>query len=235
MVLKPGGLATACVGECYAAIDVSNFIGEFSHYHGGKNSVVIMWKKEAFLEDCGCPSYDAEEFTSCRRSDWHTTLLVDNVGDTHAYSMYGFDRWAELEYADQWQKNSDGSYSFGPYLTSNAEAWKDIKWFRKLQISENSVSLSDSVENHGNAEHVYTLLYNLAPEAVIENIGPAEWLIKKHNSICRMRLQSAEAPRAVRILELKNCQKRHPRKVFQLQIEFAPTKELNAVTQLYFE
>lgn len=233
-VLKPGGLAAGQLGDCYAAMDVSNFTGEFSHYHGGKNSVVVMWKKEAFIEECGCPSYDAEEFTSCRRSDWHTTLLVDNIGDTHAYSMYGFDRWPELDYADNWQQNPDSSCSFSSTLSSNNSSWQAIKWRRLLTLRTDGVQLLDTVENGTSATHIYTLLINLAPGVEIESISPTRWQLKKCGYTCSMELTCGTAPRSVRIREIKNCQQRFPRKMQQLQIEFSPSIALQSTLTLKF-
>lgn len=231
-VLKPGGLAVGCMGDCYAAMDVSNFIGEFSHYHGGKNSPVVLWKNEAFLEDAGCPSYDAPEFSSCRRSDWHTTLLVDNVGDTHAYSMYGFDRWAELEYDDRWQDHSDGSKSFVSTLTSNSEAWQDIKWQRKLTLSGKAVKLSDQVFS-GDRNHDYTLLFNLAPQVEISQLSENQWLLKKGPLQAKLTFCSAEKT-ASRIVTICNCQQREKRDAFQLQISVSNCKDFTAETALDF-
>ena len=234
IVLKPGGLAAGRVGNCYTAIDVSNFIGEFSHYHGGKNSPILMWQQEAFLEDCGCPSYDAEEFADCRRPDWHSTLLVDNIGDARAYSMYGFDRWAELEYADSWRKNPDRSYSFDSTLTSNNVKWNDIIWHRKFTLSAHGLQLDDTVRNSSGTKHTYTMLFTLAPGVSVETLSPVEWLLKKHNLSCRMSLQSAASIAEVRFREIKNCQQRTPRMTVQIQIEFAPALELQEVVRFQF-
>jgi len=235
IVLVPGGLAAGRIGNCYAAIDVSNFIGEFSHYHGGKNAPILMWRQEAFLEDCGCPSYDAEEFADCRRSDWHSTLLVDNIGDARAYSMYGFDRWAELEYADSWRKNPDRSYGFDSALTSNSAEWNGITWHRKFTLSAHGLQLNDTVRNRSGSLHAYTMLFTLAPGVSVETLSPGEWLLKKHDLTCRMSLRSAVGIAEVRFREIKNCQQRTPRATVQIQIEFVPALELRGVATFRFD
>lgn len=233
-VLKPGGLAVGNIGDCYAAMDVSNFIGEFSHYHGGKNSPVIMWKKEAFLEDAGCPSYDDADFSNCRRSDWHTTLLVDSVGDTHAYSMYGFDRWAELEYDDQWQENADQSWSFASTLTSNNDNWQDVKWQRKIVLSDHRATLVDKVDS-GNQTHVYTLLYTLAPGVEVNELQTnCRWQLKKGGLQAELRIDS-NSIKCSRLVEISNCQQRIARKALQLQVEFAMQADLDVVSNLIFK
>ena len=231
-VLKPGGIVAGQAGECYAAMDVSGFIGEFSHYHGGKNSPVVLWQREAFLEDPGCPSYDAPEFALCRRSDHHSTMLVDGSGDTHAYSMYGFDRWAELEYDDFWKDNGDGTKSFKSILTSNVEAWRGIRWERCLTIGERMVKLSDRAGGDGKT-HTYTLLFTLAPQVEISDLSERKWLLNKGGLRGVLRLDF-DGEIEVRKRTISNCQKRAVCEVWQLQIDLKNCSDMSSETVLQF-
>jgi len=231
-VLKPGGIASGRCGKCYASMDVSGFIGEFSHYHGGKNSPVILWQDEPFLEDPGCPSYDTPEFTLCRKSDVHSTLLVDGKGDTHAYSMYGFDRWAELEYDDFWLDNGDGTRSFNSVLTSNVEEWRGIRWRRCLTMGNSFVKLNDRVNGNGE-KHTYTLLFTLAPQVEISELSERRWLLCK-GELRGVLTLDFDGEIEVRSRKICNCQRRAVREAWQLQIDLKNSSDISSESVLQF-
>ena len=156
------------------------------------------------------------------------------MGDTHAYSMYGFDRWAELEYDDQWQENADQSWSFASTLTSNNDNWQNVKWQRKIVLSDHRATLVDKVDS-GNQTHVYTLLYTLAPGVEVNELQTnCSWQLKKGGLQAELRIDS-NSIKCSRLVEISNCQQRIARKALQLQVEFAMQADLDVVSNLIFK
>ena len=231
-VLNPGGLAVAHVGDCYAAIDASGFIGKFSHYHGGKNSPVVLYKGVPFLEEAGCPSYDTPEFADCKKALWHSSMLVDGEGDTHQFGLYGFDGWAELEYAQEWTQGADGAMRFAAKETSNVPAWAGVTWKRTVAATGSSVEFTDVVQ--ANKLHTYTLMFNFAPGAsVMPGKDASEWVIENGGVTARFLIAS-ETRFAAQLVTIGNCQQKACRKALQLNITFEPAATLNAVSRINF-
>ena len=233
-VLKPGGVAAARCGDCYAALDVSEFTGECSHYHGGKNSPVILWRGKAFLEETGCSHYDLPQFPRCKQSSWHSSLLVDGAGDAHAVGLYGFDGWATLSCDDAWREEPDGSRSISATETSNVPAWNGIVWRRRLTLDAAEIELSDHVDGDGK-RHDFTLLFVLAPEVVAER-GPreGEWLLTHGDCRCVLTFHG-DAPDAVGLKEIENCRRRRCRPASQLTVEFRQRQTLRVTAKMAFQ
>ncbi len=231
-VLPEGGLATGRCGNCYAALDVCCFVNRFSHYHGGKNAPVVLWKGMAFLEDAGCPSYDSLLFPLCKRSDRHSSLLVDDEGDSHAFGLYGFDGHAMLEFSSAWTRTQEGAMEFASTLTSTVPAWEGIRWTRTLALRPDGLRIRDRVEG-SLRPRTFTLVLMLAPE--VEVCGKtADWLLRHTGgTACRLAVNGAR-PDAVRIDTVENCRSGEPVPVKRMQLEFQDRTALESELVLTF-
>lgn len=228
-VVKPGGIAVGKLGESYVSMDVSSFIGEFSHYHGGKNSFVYLRKGIPFFEETGCPSYDHPEFPLCKRSDHHSSLLVDGAGDSHQFGLYGFDGWAELKYDESWQDQPQGR-SFTSALTSNVPEWKDVVWKRTLLLTEKSLRIIDSVK--AGISHDFTLIFCLAPEVTFSRNG-RNCQLTNHGITGYFTIENPDAILSENAIF--NCQLSEPRKASQIRAEFKQCRVFECVSVLCFE
>ena len=78
------------------------------------------------------------------------------------------------------------------------------------------------------------MFFSSVAQSCLTLCAPAGWLLKKGGLSCRMSLRSAAAVAGVRLRELRNCQRRTPRKALQLQIGFAPAPELRSTVRFLF-
>ena len=224
-VLNPGGVAVARRGKNFVAVDASGFIGKFSHYHGGKNSPVVFLDNEVFLEESGCPSYDKEEFLLCKKPLQHSTLLVDGIGDTHQFGLYGFDAWAELKHDNQWQLADDGSCSFSAIATSNAPEWAHVCWQRICCLSAEQVKFTDRITAAD--AHEYTLLFCLAPGVSVEPCSDG-WMLSKNSVQVLLKCSLGNG----KVTEIKNCQQHSVRTACQLQFSCCGQADTEIITEL---
>lgn len=229
-VIKPGGLAVASSGNIYVAVDVSSFTGEFSHYHGGKNSLVLLWNGIPFLEETGCPSYDRPEFPLCKRSDHHSTLLIDNTGDSHQFGLYGFDNWAETEYDDHWTESAGRRY-FSSVLTSNLPEWNGVSWKRTVGVHEKGIQITDQVRCDSKSHH-FRLLFCLAPDVTVIQNGQYFQLSCRGEN-CIFSIKNPDATLSLR--KIVNCQQPQPRNTLQIQADFGSGKTLECISEFSFE
>lgn len=153
--LLQGGLAVWRGKRLYAALDVSSFTGQFSHYHSGKNAIAIFVDGEPFLDDPGCCNYDDASFRTCKQAAVHSSMLVDNEPDGHSFSLYGWDSSPELELAP-WDGNS-----FSALLHSTTPAWQGVEWRRTMECSDDALTLTDNVT--ASAAHNYDFHFTMAP------------------------------------------------------------------------
>ena len=232
-VLQPGGMATGRCGDCYAAMDVSEFTGGCSHYHGGKNAPVVLWRGRAFLEEVGCPNYDLPQYQQCKQSSRHSSLLVDGAGDAHAFGLYGFDSWATLTYDNAWWEEPDGRKSINATETSNVPAWQGIVWQRRLTLGPSGIELNDRIDGDGN-HHDFTLLFVLTPEVAASRVTQTdEWVLVNgdYRGVLTFR---GDVPDTVRVETVEDCRQRECRPVRQLAVEFRQRRSLRVMTGLTF-
>ena len=154
-LLKDGGLAVFHGKKLYAALDWSRYIGKFSHYHAGKNALIVYLDGQPVMDDPGCCSYDNPRFRACKQGNVHSSLLVDDLPDAHSFSIYGFDHWPEIV-CDDW--NGD---RISAVLTSNRPEWRGVRWTRSLAPGDTSLTINDTVS--AETVHDYTFLFALAP------------------------------------------------------------------------
>ncbi len=221
-LLSPGGLAVGVASDCYAAFDVSDFTGKFSHYHGGKNALIAFFAGISFLDDSGCPNYDNPEFGPCKRSIRHSSLLVDGAGDAHTFGLYGFDAWPTVEYGP-WLPMPDGAQGITAELTSNAPEWQGVCWRRTFRVFPGMIALDDEIR--AAASHRYTLLFNLAPGVVVEPLAEGGFRLGKDKVTVRMEWRS-DAGIRWRAVPALNCQTRDFRPTIQLQAESGRSETL---------
>ncbi len=154
-----GGLAVWRGKRLYAALDVSSFTGQFSHYHGGKNALMLFVDGEAFLDDPGCCNYDDSSFRTCKQATAHSSMMVDDTPDAHSFSLYGWDSYPEF-LLKPWDGNR-----FQAVMHSTTPEWKDVEWSREIVCEEDALTLNDVVS--APLEHVYELHFTLAPGIAI--------------------------------------------------------------------
>ena len=209
-LLKQGGLAVFNGEKFYAALDVSNYTGKFSHYHGGKNALILYCGGEAFIDDPGCCNYDDPRFRACKQGGAHSSLLVDDCPDAHSFSVYGFDQYPELEFGD-WDQNE-----FSARETSNVPAWKGVVFQRTLECNDKGVVLKDKVT--ADAEHRYTLLFTLAPGIKVDVLDRGRLLLLGRKNKLQMRLSDASCK--LTLIPAANYQSDPFKETMQLQFEF---------------
>lgn len=149
----------------YCLLDASTFCGEFSHYHGGKNSLVLWHNGQPFFADCGCCSYDDPHFSECKSAANHGSLLVDGQGDSTLEGTYHWTAWA-CPVCEPWQDVQDTSCITG-ILTSNARCWEGVTWRRTVQIEEcGMMTIVDDIDVQRQA--ILTFVFSLHPDVIVE-------------------------------------------------------------------
>ena len=167
--LKDGGLAVFRGKRLYAALDCSAYTGEFSHYHAGKNALVVYAGRQAVIDDPGCCDYDDPRFRGCKQGDVHSSLLVDGISDGRSFSIYGFDCWPSVR-GMGWSGGRCVSTE-----TSSRPEWCGVRWRRRLDCRDAALTVTDTVS--GGAEHEYTFHFVLAPEVAAELQSASELLL----------------------------------------------------------
>ncbi|MBO4512055.1 MAG: heparinase II/III family protein [Victivallales bacterium] len=214
-LLKQGGLAVFNGEIFYAALDVSNYTGMFSHYHGGKNALVLYCGGEAFIDDPGCCNYDDPRFRACKQGEVHSSLLVDDCPDAHSFSVYGFDAYPELEFGD-WSQNV-----FSAKESSNVPAWDGVIFQRTMECGDECIILKDNVS--APAKHKYTLLFILAPGIKATFFSSDKILLAGKKHTLQMEIS---APAALSILPTASYQSDPSKEILQLQLAFEPSASL---------
>lgn len=160
----------------YLLFDASIFTGSFSHYHGGKNAFTYWVKRKAFFIDNGCCSYDKETFASFKKSEMHSSLLIDGFGDSILNGTYNWKTWVSC-ICSGWEKTAADKYSLESVLSSSTPAWKGIKWKRKMSLpSAEKLVITDEVESSDN--HEFCFIYNLHPDVDITKSGTDKFILQ---------------------------------------------------------
>ncbi len=220
-ILEYGGLAVWRSEGFYAALDVSDFTGEFSHYHGGKNALVLFKGKEALLDDPGCCNYDDPRFRQCKQADCHSSLLVDNAPDSHNYSLYGFDTHSTMQFG-AWQGDA-----FQSRMTSTTSEWSDVAWTRSIQCAVDRVELTDTIV--AGKPHDYSLQFTLAPEVRAAVKNNSQVILYKRDMNIVMKL-SADAPFELSVIPGENFQTDPALPIQQLRVVFKGVQNLRLTT-----
>ncbi len=160
-VFPRAGLASYRDENWYLMLDASAFPGQFSHYHGGKNSLILWRDGLPFFADCGCCSYDDEMFGAYKSSASHGSLLLDGGGDSVLEGTYKWNAWAAPE-CETWREENDG-FAISSRLTSNAPTWKGVEWERNILVEKSGgIRVCDRL--HGQEMKKTTFLFSLHPE-----------------------------------------------------------------------
>ena len=217
-LLDQGGLAVFRGAKFYAAMDVSNFTGKFSHYHAGKNAFILYYDGEAFIDDPGCCNYDDSRFRSCKQGEAHSSLLVDGFSDARSFSVYGFDCYPELD-LDSWKGDI-----FSATETSSVPAWNGVSFKRTMECGDAGIVLNDNVTC--DAEHAYTLLFTLAPGIKVKIVNASQLLLEGAKNTVKFEVFSKDA--CCSLLPATSYQSDPSRESMQLRISFAPAKTLSS-------
>ena len=220
-LLEQGGLAVWRSPQFYAALDVSAFTGEFSHYHGGKNAIVLFKGTEAILDDPGCCNYDDPRFRQCKQAECHSSLVVDGAPDSHNFSLYGFDTYSTMQFG-AWQGDV-----FQSRMTSTTPEWKDVAWTRSIQCAVDRVELTDTIE--AEKPHEYSLQFTLAPEVRAEVRNNSQVILHKGVMNITMNL-SANAPFELDVVPGENFQTDPALPIQQLRVVFNNVQNLHLTT-----
>jgi hypothetical protein len=163
---KDAGIAFYKDEDRYLLLDFSVFPGEFSHYHGGKNSFVFWSSGKAFFIDSACCSYDDHLFAEWYKTvQAHSSLLVDGGGDCKLKGSYEWIKHAACECCG-WEKRN-GTHFISSRLTSEAENWETVEWERSFEVNpEGGIAILDRIEAPENKE--LCLVFNLHPDVCIE-------------------------------------------------------------------
>ena len=219
--LKNGGLAVFQGKKLYAALDCSGYTGEFSHYHAGKNSLMVYAGKQAVIDDPGCCNYDDPRFRSCKQGEVHSSLLVDGVSDAHSFSIYGFDRWPEVLGQD-WTDDHIVAAE-----TSNQPEWQGVSWIRQLECADSSLTVTDIVT--GEKEHEYTFHFVLAPDVSVELKSAAELILTAGTEKLKM---SFNADAAVSVEPAVNFQTDPSRETLRIVVKLKRCVRAELITVL---
>ncbi|OGV34809.1 MAG: hypothetical protein A2020_09825 [Lentisphaerae bacterium GWF2_45_14] len=140
------GLAVFRDAGTYLLFDFSCFTGQFSHYHGGKNSFTYWAGNKPFFIDSGCCNYDNPLFAKWFKTPAaHSSLLIDGCGDAALEGTYKWLYFPDLCHTP-WTKEADDSQIISVSLKSPVPEWKDIEWERKIKVSgDRHVSISDRI------------------------------------------------------------------------------------------
>ena len=217
-LLKQGGLAVFRGGKFYAAMDVSNYTGRFSHYHAGKNAFILYFDGEAFIDDAGCCNYDDSRFRSCKQGEAHSSLLVDGFSDGRSFSVYGFDCYPELAF-DDWSEDT-----FSATETSCVPAWKGVSFQRTMECSDNGIVLKDEIIS--DTEHVYALLFTLAPGISVNIVNSRKFLLQGAKNAISVEVLSEDA--CCTLTPAVSHQSDPSKEIMQLRVTFAAAKDLQS-------
>lgn len=220
-LLEQGGLAVWRSEGFYAALDVSAFTGEFSHYHGGKNALVLFKGREAWLDDPGCCNYDDPRFRVCKQAEHHSSLLVDDAPDSHNYSLYGFDTYSTMKFG-AWQADS-----FVSQMTSTTAEWKDVAWTRGIECSDKRIELTDTVD--ATTPHAYSFQFTLAPGVTAKISPDNQVMLQKGEQQVSMMFSTSEAF-DIQLREAENFQTDPALPIQQLRVVFHGVKNLRLTT-----
>lgn len=195
----------------FLLFDASPFTGRASHYHAGKNAVVLWVCGKPFLVDSGCCSYDDELFTKWYRlGQAHSTLLVDGQGDGHLRAFCDFASNADPR-PSGWSDAPDGACMTGSVLTSSASAWEGVVWSRTLRVARlGEVEIVDRVESSREVE--LSFIFNLHPD-VIPELETGRALLRNGSVELRMTWQcrvpvSVETRKGKVFRDFRHCENR---------------------------
>lgn len=156
----------------YVCFDASLNPGEFSHYHAGKAGITYFHAGEPILTDSGCCSYDAPEFSLCKKASAHSSLLIDGAGDGVFEGLYFCPNYTTPECTD-WNDNE-----ISALVTSTVKEWNGVTWNRTLKIEADCVIISDRIENTSQTAKEYCFILNLHPDVKIETLELENALLK---------------------------------------------------------
>ncbi len=144
----------------FVMLDASPSVTRYSHYHGGKNAVILWFAGRPFCVDSGCCNYDDSDFAEWfKQPHAHSTLLIDGQGESVLNGRYDWRTLPEITLG-QWQSGSIESQ-----LTSPAPGWEGATWQRRLTATEN-VEILDRVTLP--QERKLTFIFNLHPEVTAD-------------------------------------------------------------------
>ena len=222
--LQPGGLAVWRGRRLYAALDVSSFTGEFSHYHGGKNALTLFVDSLPFLDDPGCCNYDDPRFRACKQADAHGSLLVEGTPDAHSFSLCGWDSHPQFTFAP-WKEGR-----FQATMTSSTPQWKGVAWTRTLTAQEDALLLEDAIL--GLEGRACELRFTAAPGVRVTSTPEGFLLSREEGPQLRMEI-SASLPPEKRLLDGENFQTDPALPVTQMALSF-PAGEAEIHARLRF-
>lgn len=217
--LDYGGLAVWRGKRLYAALDVSSFTGNFSHYHAGKNAIMLFVDSTPFLDDPGCCNYDAPGFRACKQAGRHSSLLVDGAPDAHSYSIYGWDSYPTLEISP-WENNR-----FSAVLHSSTPEWQYVSWRRTMVCQDDSLQLTDEII--APEPHAYELRFTLAPGITVKETANAFLLTNEKNTL-QMTVGGAN-DYTVRLADCENYQTDPALPARQFRLLFAKQSSLHSL------
>lgn len=181
----------------YVCFDASLNPEKFSHYHAGKNAFTYFYGKEPVFVDSGCCSYDDPHFSDYKRADSHSSLLVDDAGDSVFAGLYYCPDYTTPE-CPGWQDNEITST-----ITSTVPEWENITWIRTLKVETAGLELVDQVENASGEEKVFTFIFNLHPDVQCEIINEGQISLK--SSKCDMMIKCNTSQKHEIIKTLGQC------------------------------
>jgi len=163
---KNAGMAFHCDKSSFLVLDASPFTGRFSHYHAGKNAVILWRDGKPFLVDSGCPNYEDALFAKWYKGGAaHSGLLVDGGGDGVVAGTYDWKSWASPR-CRPWRVDQRGS-SVSAVLRSSAEGWEGVEWRRAVEVGKGGgVIIRDAVTSKRRV--ALRFVFNLHPDVRVE-------------------------------------------------------------------
>lgn len=148
--LQDAGLAFIREDGIFALLDASPMPGKISHYHGGKNAVTLWFDGKPFIVDSGCCDYDNPAFREWyKKSEAHSSLLVDGFGDSRQLGSCGWEYGAETILSRSDLRTYTGKVS--------SPAWSGLVWTREMEKKGHSICLYESVSRKAGLEFVFVL------------------------------------------------------------------------------
>ena len=162
LCFKDAGMGFYRDADRFLVFDASPFTGQFSHYHAGKNAVTLWYCGKPFLVDSGCPNYEDELFAKWyKKSEAHSSLLVDDRGDGSVIGTYNWSHWPEPR-CGRWRETT-GGLSISATLRSGAEGWAGVGWRRTVALrGDGGFELTDSVKSDRTV--TASIVLNLHPD-----------------------------------------------------------------------
>lgn len=223
-LLDQGGLAVWRGEKLYAALDVSSFTGQFSHYHAGKNALIVFLNERPFIDDPGCCNYDSPSFRGCKQATAHSSMMVDGTPDAHSFSLYGWDSNPELELSP-WEDNK-----FSALLTSSTPEWAGVKWRRTMVCGEDGLDLRDEVT--ADKPHDYEFHFTAAPGISVDVDGKTICL---RNSEMALKLFPQSDDCEISVVDAENYQTDPALPIKQVRILFKNKTNLDCTIQMRSE